>query len=451
MAGAYGDVTSKLETSRYDIEGGSHFLADHVSEPIPADGYSMSSFGSRQRTHTGGSSGSNAAPAASLHGAAYRCESPTQGPSWGMGGYEDGREYSDEKPRQKESPPQCVKVPLLMCSFSPGVSAEQMSHKAPQSSPVDNKPRGDAHEPLRPTPAQLRAKEVHQVRVSSESDAAIPFSVLRQSDARSSPSPPERTPLGAAPAILERAPISAAKHMPLQPNASRPLPEDALSNNASSAAAAVHKASPAEAMRAAAMRALAQQPSSPASSRGSSQSAPFQRCMSTQCLTADQQQAYQELEQVELLGHIRQLEVTLEEERQEKKLLRDTFASELMAQQDAHMHEVKVLEDLVAKLSEEKRHLSDMLGQLSVSGSIDLGDKRCDATQFHSVAYQSHAAPRDTGPPSVTSPSIASVSTSASEREHLKNAQEARKQSQLGMVVADVLARPPTPPYTRVD
>jgi len=134
---------------------------------------------------------------------------------------------------------------------------------------------------------------------------------------------------------------------------------------------------------------------------------PFSRRPSVQSLTtgltAEQYQAYQELEQAELLAEIRRLEVIVEEEREEKKLLRDTFAAELMAQQDAHQRDVKVLEDVVAKVVEENHQLSDMVVKLSASASIEPGDKGAEMMQ------------------GLDAKSLASVSTSASEQELMRS------------------------------
>jgi len=134
------------------------------------------------------------------------------------------------------------------------------------------------------------------------------------------------------------------------------------------------------------------------------------RRSSVHSLTAEQYQAYQELEQAELLAEISRLKVIVEEEREENKNLRETCAQELMAQQDAqtkdlvalnaaHQRDTKALEDAVAKVVQENHRLSELVARLSISRTKDVDDTRSDMMQ------------------SLDARSVASLSTLASERD----------------------------------
>lgn len=85
---------------------------------------------------------------------------------------------------------------------------------------------------------------------------------------------------------------------------------------------------------------------------------------SNQSYTSEQWKAYQELEQEELRCEHRRLELALNEERSRSNQLQKIFASELMAQKDAHARDVAALEDMVAKVLAENKNLSGMVEQL---------------------------------------------------------------------------------------
>jgi len=78
-------------------------------------------------------------------------------------------------------------------------------------------------------------------------------------------------------------------------------------------------------------------------------------------LTTDQLKAYRELEQAEMACALKRAENCLVEERERSASLQTMFATELMAQKDAHTRDVASLEDMVTKVLAENQRLSNMV------------------------------------------------------------------------------------------
>lgn len=110
-------------------------------------------------------------------------------------------------------------------------------------------------------------------------------------------------------------------------------------------------------------------------------------------LTSEQLQAYREVEQAEMTCELKRMENMLLEERERNTNLQNTFAHELMAQRDAHSRDVKALEDVISKVLEDNRRLSNMVEGLC--GQVEKsGNKWKFASQRNSLA---------TGTPSLSS------------------------------------------------
>lgn len=91
--------------------------------------------------------------------------------------------------------------------------------------------------------------------------------------------------------------------------------------------------------------------------------------------TAEQWEAFHELEEAEMRNEIRRLEMALAEERHRGHQLQQTFAEELMAQKDAHTRDITVLEDMLAKVMEENGNLSMMVRRLCAQVGKERNDK----------------------------------------------------------------------------
>lgn len=98
---------------------------------------------------------------------------------------------------------------------------------------------------------------------------------------------------------------------------------------------------------------------------------------SDESLTTEQLRAYKELEQAEMACEVKRIENCLAEERERSTLLQKTFATELIAQKDAHARDVAALEDMITKVLSENRRLSSMVeglcGQVEKGGAAFQG------------------------------------------------------------------------------
>jgi hypothetical protein len=98
-------------------------------------------------------------------------------------------------------------------------------------------------------------------------------------------------------------------------------------------------------------------------------------------------QAYREAEQAEMTCELRRIENMLVEERERNTLLQNTFAHELMVQQDSHSRDVKALEDVIAKVLEDNRRLSNMVEGLC--GQVEKGGKKwASSRRMHAPATE---------------------------------------------------------------
>lgn len=97
---------------------------------------------------------------------------------------------------------------------------------------------------------------------------------------------------------------------------------------------------------------------------GDSRNRCYQGCStipSDESLSAEQLRAYKELEQAEMACELKRMENCLAEERARTAMLQQTFATELMAQKDAHSHDVAALEDMINKVLVENKRLSTIV------------------------------------------------------------------------------------------
>jgi len=82
-------------------------------------------------------------------------------------------------------------------------------------------------------------------------------------------------------------------------------------------------------------------------------------------LTPEQLRAYKEVEQAEMACEVKRMENLLTEERERSSSLQKLFATELMAQKEAHTNDVASLENMISKVLAENKRLSTMVEGLS--------------------------------------------------------------------------------------
>lgn len=105
---------------------------------------------------------------------------------------------------------------------------------------------------------------------------------------------------------------------------------------------------------------------------------------SEQNYTAEQWDAFRELEEVEMLRENHNLEHLLAQERSRSKQMQKIFATELMAQKDAHTRDVSALEAMVSKVVAENKKLSGMVEKLCgqvQDGALDMAAVTDSTTQ----------------------------------------------------------------------
>jgi len=110
---------------------------------------------------------------------------------------------------------------------------------------------------------------------------------------------------------------------------------------------------------------------------------------SEQNYTAEQWDAFRELEEVEMLRENHNLEHLLAQERSRSKQMQKIFATELMAQKDAHTRDVSALEAMVSKVVAENKKLSGMVEKLCgqvQDGALDMTAVTDSTTQDSSDA-----------------------------------------------------------------
>lgn len=119
---------------------------------------------------------------------------------------------------------------------------------------------------------------------------------------------------------------------------------------------------------------------------------PSEKPSSNLSYTSEQWRAFQELEQAEMLCEFRRLEINLAEERSRNAELQKLFATELMAQKDAHARDVIALEDMVGKVLNENKRLSGMVEQLcgKVVGDVIVEDSVKNLKQSRSGITEKH-------------------------------------------------------------
>jgi len=115
---------------------------------------------------------------------------------------------------------------------------------------------------------------------------------------------------------------------------------------------------------------------------------------SEQNYTAEQWDAFRELEEVEMLRENHNLEHLLAQERSRSAQMQKIFATELMAQKDAHTRDVSALEAMVSKVVAENKKLSGMVEKLCgqvQDGAFDMTAVTDSTTQDTSDASSSES------------------------------------------------------------
>jgi len=117
---------------------------------------------------------------------------------------------------------------------------------------------------------------------------------------------------------------------------------------------------------------------------------------SDESLSAEQLRAYKELEQAEMACALKRMENCLQEERDRRNMLQQTFATELMQQKDAHSRDVAALEDMISKVLAENRRLSNMVEGLC--GKAQQGGKSPSSTcASGNTTHRSKRSPGQSG------------------------------------------------------